>query len=99
MRIPVDITAFKMKVVSVDIWKRIAPALEELGYVWGDGTSLSNFYPLADVHHAYGLIFGFDKSVTYCSSEFSYNLHDCPELDYNLALHNQHCSVSASEFE
>lgn len=95
MRIPVDTLGFKMRVMSVDIWKRITPALEELGYVWRDGTPLSNFYP----RHAYGIICKWDKTVIYCESENSYRRHDCPEFDCNLILRNQPCTVNASEFE
>lgn len=95
MRIPVDTLGFKMRVMSEDIWKRITPALEELGYVWRDGTPLRNFYP----SNVYGFLFKFDKNVVYCSSESSYYSHNCPEFDCHLILRNQHCTVDTSEFE
>ena len=96
MRIPVDTLEFKMRVASVDIWKRITPALEELGYAWRTGTPLSDFYPHPD---AYGFLLKVDKTVVYCRSESSYHSHDCPEFDCNLILRNQHCTVDTSEFE
>lgn len=95
MRISVGTLEFKMRVMSEDIWKRITPALEELGYVWRDGTPLSNFYP----RDVYGFHFRGDKTVVYCSSESSYYSYDCPEFDCHLILRNQHCTVNTSEFE
>ena len=94
MSIPVD--TFKMRVMGKDMWKLIAPALEKLGYVWNDGTPLSKFYPRRNV---YGFIFRIDKSVVHCSFESTYDRHDCPEIDCNHILRNQHCAVYASEFE